>query len=250
MHDSNSRRSAVADSEDGDPASDLVLALTEVMRHTPSCRYFEPDPVPAEVLHRVLDNARFASSGGNRQGWRVVVVADPELRLALADLHRRQWDAYIDHARSGVVGFQGDGSGQLMEHGTDYAQRRLDRTDDFSAQLHTVPVLLVFYVELATLAVTDKDLDRPSVVGGGSLYTLIQNVLLGSTAEGLGSALTTLLAAEQPAVDELLGVPPGYALGALVAVGWPVAGKQYRRLSRKPVEEIAFAERWGTPFSR
>ncbi len=231
------------------PGPALVAALAEVMRHTPSCRYFRPDPVPADVLHRVLDNARFASSGGNRQGWRIVVVTDPGLRAAVADLHRRQWDTYIVHAREGVVGFQGDGSGKKMEHGTEYATRRLDRTDDFSARLHEVPVLLVCYVELATLAVTDSQLDRPSVVGGGSLYTLVQNILLGCTAEGLGSALTTLLAAEQAAVDGLLGTPPGFALGALVAVGWPEPDKQYRRLSRKPVEEIAFADRWGAPFT-
>lgn len=222
--------------------------LYEVMRHTPSCRYFESDPVPDAVLHRVFDHARFASSGGNRQGWRVVVVTDPTLRSAVADLHRRQWDLYVDHAREGVVGFQGDGSGKRMEHGTDYARRRLDRTDDFSSRLHQVPVLLVVYVELSTLAITDKHLDRPSVVGGGSVYTLVQNILLGCTAEGLGTALTTLLAAEQPEVDDLLGVAPGHALAALIAVGWPVHDKLYRRLTRNPVESFAFRDRWGEPF--
>ncbi len=218
------------------------------MRSTPSCRYFTDDDVADEVLHRILDNARFASSGGNRQGWRVVIVKDPALRAAVAGLHNRQWVPYIAHAREGVVGYQGDGSGKLMEAGTEKAMRRLDRTDEFARRLHEVPVLLVFYVELATLAVTDKDLPRQSIVGGGSLYTFLQNVLLGCTAEGLGSALTTLLAAEQPDVDTLLGVPDGYALGALVAVGWPVVEKQYTKLTRKPVEEIAFRDRWGSAF--
>ena len=75
-------------------------------------------------------------------------------------------------------------------------------------------------------------------------------MLLSCTAEGLGSALTTLLCAEQPAVDELVGAPPGFALGALVAVGWPEPGRQYRKLTRKPVEEIAFRDRWAQPFVR
>ncbi|MCP3988475.1 MAG: nitroreductase family protein [Actinomycetia bacterium] len=224
------------------------MDLYEAMRHTPSCRYFTPDPVEPEIMHRVLDNARFASSGGNRQGWRVVVVADPDLRAGLAELHRRQWEPYLEHAKEGVVGYQGDQSGQRMEAGTDYATRRLNRTDDFSTQLQDVPILLVFYVQLATLAITDSDLDRPSIVGGGSIYPFLQNVLLGCTAEGLGSALTTLLAAEQPEVDELLGVEPGMALAALVAVGWPVRDKLYRRLTRNPVEDFAFADRWGTSF--
>ncbi len=224
------------------------MELYDAMRTTPSCRYFTADPVSDEVLHRVLDHARFASSGGNRQGWRVVVVTDPEQRRRVADLHLRQWRPYVEHAREGVVGYQGDGSGKRMEAGTDFATRRLARTDDFAEQLADVPVLLVCYVELATLAITDKDLERPSVVGGGSLYTFIQNVLLACTNEGLGSALTTLLAAEQADADRVLGTPDGYALGALVAVGWPVPDKQYRKLTRLPVEQIAFRDRWGAPF--
>lgn len=225
------------------------MELYEAMRHTPSCRYFTDQPVPDDIIHRMLDNARFASSGGNRQGWRLVVVTDPAVKKAVADIHRKQWDPYFVHALEGVVGFQGDASGSKMEHGTERARRRLQRTDDFAQRLHEVPVLILPYVELATLAVTDQFLERTSIVGGGSLYTFVQNLLLAGTHEGLGSSLTTLVAAEQPAMDELLGVPPGYALGALLAFGWPQLDKQYTRLTRKPVEEIAFSDRWGEPFA-
>lgn len=224
------------------------MELYEAMRSTPSCRYFTAEPVADAVIWRVLDHARFASSGGNRQGWRIVVVSDRAKRAAIAALHRRQWDTYIQHAREGVVGYQGDASGSRMEHGTEASRRRLDRTDDFAASLAGVPILLVCYVELATLAVTDKDLPRQSIVGGGSLYTFVQNVLLGCRNEGLGSALTTLLCAEQPAVDALLGTPSGFALGALVAVGWPEPSKQHTKLTRKPVDEIVFRDYWGTTF--
>jgi nitroreductase len=224
------------------------VELYDVMRHTPSCRYFESTPVDDEVLHRILDNARFASSGGNRQGWRVVVVTDPDRRMRIADLHRRQWTTYVDHAREGTVGYQGDRSGHKMEHGTSASARRLDRTDDFSSRLHEVPVLLVIYTMLDTLAITDRHLDRPSVVGGGSVYTFVQNLLLACTNEGLGSSLTTLLAAEQPAVDQVLDAPDGAALAALVAVGHPVEAKQYTRLTRKPAEAFAFRDGFGRPW--
>jgi nitroreductase len=129
------------------------------------------------------------------------------------------------------------------------AQHRLNRTDDFSTSLANVPVLLVCCIELWTLAVTDKDLDRQSIVGGGSLYTFVQNVLLGCRNEGLGSALTTLLAAEEQEVVKLLDIPEDIAVGALVAVGWPVPEKQYTKLSRKPVEEVVFSERFGNPLT-
>lgn len=224
------------------------MELYDAMRTNPSCRYFTDDPVDPAIIHRILDHARFASSGGNRQGWRTVVVTDPPRKAAIAALHRKQWDAYIVHAREGIVGYNDGGVKGRMEANS-LAQQRLDRTDDFSQHLERVPVLLVHCVDLSTLAITDIELDRPPVVGGGSLYTFVQNVLLGCRNEGLGSALTTLLAAEEPAVVELLQIPPGFAVGALVAVGWPVPDKQYTKLRRRPVEEIAFADTWGIPFT-
>lgn len=223
------------------------MELYEAMRTNPSCRYFTDEPLDDEVLHRIFDHARFASSGGNRQGWRTIVVTDPDLKQQIADLHARQWNVYLDHAREGVVGYQTSTSDQRMD-AYDPAQKRLDRTDDFSKSLAQVPALLVCCVELWTLAVTDKDLDRQSIVGGGSLYTFVQNVLLGCRNEGLGSALTTLLAAEEAAVAELLGLPEEVAVGALVAVGWPVPEKQYTKLSRKPVEEVVYRNQYGSPF--
>ncbi len=224
------------------------MELYDAMRTNPSCRYFTDEPVENEMLHRIFDNARFASSGGNRQGWRTIVIRDPELKAKIAALHAKQWDVYVTHARDGVVGYQTSDQSKRMDS-YNPAQHRLNRTDDFTKALAEVPVLLVFCVELWTLAVTDKDLDRQSIVGGGSLYTFVQNVLLGCRNEGLGSALTTLLAAEEESVVELLDIPEDLAVGALVAVGWPQPDKQYTKLTRKPVEEVVFAERFGVPFT-
>ncbi len=223
------------------------MELYDAMRTNPSCRYFTDDPVDDATLHRIFDHARFASSGGNRQGWRTVVVREPAMKAAIAALHARQWNVYLEHAREGVVGFQTSDEKTKMDT-YDPSQHRLTRTDDFTNSLANVPALLVCCVELWTLAVTDSELDRQSIVGGGSLYTFVQNVLLGCRNEGLGSALTTLLAAEEPDVVELLGLPEGVAVGALVAVGWPEPDKQYTKLSRKPVEEVVFSERYGVPF--
>jgi nitroreductase len=223
------------------------MELYEAMRSNPSCRYFTDDHVDDTILHRIFDHARFASSGGNRQGWRTIVVTDPELKQKIADLHAKQWNVYLDQAREGVVGYQTTDTQTKMDS-YNPAQHRLTRTDDFAKSLANAPALLVCCVELWTLAVTDKDLDRQSIVGGGSLYTFVQNVLLGCRNEGLGSALTTLLAAEEAAVAELLDLPGEVAVGALVAVGWPVPEKQYTKLSRKPVEEVVFRNRYGSPF--
>ncbi len=64
----------------------VVMELYDVMRSTSAVREFTDDPLPDDVLGRILDNARFAPTGGNRQGVRVIVLRDKETRSALADL--------------------------------------------------------------------------------------------------------------------------------------------------------------------
>jgi nitroreductase len=118
----------------------------------------------------------------------------------------------------------------------------------FAQNLNEVPLHLVVFVATGDLAITDAELDRPSVVGGASVYPFVQNLLLGLRAEGLGAALTTLLAPAEPEVKELLAVPDGLALAAYVLVGeradpWP------KRLSRRPVQKFAFSDRYGEPLA-
>ena len=196
-------------------------------------RQFRPDDVPDPVIHDVLDAARFAPSGGNRQGWRVVVVKDPDTRLRLRDLYLDAWNPYIATVRAN------SGATRLQS-------RSVQAADDFAQGLHEIPVLLVVCVDLSALQVTDAGLDRQSIVGGASVYPFVQNILLASRDAGLGASLTTILCASEPAVVELLGIPDGLAVAALVALGWPV--KVPTKLTRRPVEEFAFRERYGAPL--
>ena len=71
------------------------MDLYEAMRCAPTSRRFDNRPVPRAMLLRALDAARFAPSGGNRQGWRVVAVEDPELRRKLGELYLPRWRAYV-----------------------------------------------------------------------------------------------------------------------------------------------------------
>jgi nitroreductase len=84
-------------------------------------------------------------------------------------------------------------------------------------------------------------------VGGASVYPSVQNLLLAARAEGLGTALTTLLCAAEPQVKTLLAIPDGVATAALVPLGYPARGFP-KRLARRPLEEIAFADAWGAPL--
>lgn len=65
------------------------------LRTTGAVREFTDEPVPDEVLFRILDTARFGPSGGNRQGWRVVVIRDPDTRRRMRDLYLPGWYEYL-----------------------------------------------------------------------------------------------------------------------------------------------------------
>jgi nitroreductase len=220
----------------------LADDLYELMRCAPSTRRFTGEPVARELLERVLDNARFAPSGGNRQGWRVIVVTDRELRRRLREFYEGPWDDYMIKTGGRAALDAGEASG--LPAGRLAMLRDADR---FAHEFDQAPVHLVVCVALDALAITDSELDRPSVVGGASIYPFVQNVLLGLRREGLGASFTTLLVPAEGQVRELLAIPEGFAVAGHVTVGhrdgaWP------RRLSRNAVDEFAFGERFGEPW--
>jgi nitroreductase len=209
------------------------------MRCAPSTRGFTDKPVSREVLERVLENARFAPSGGNRQGWRVIVVTDADVRRRLRELYEGPWQAYTERTGARAVLDAGEASGLPAGR-----LSMLRAADEFAHNFDSVRVHLVICVQLDALAIVDSGLERPSIVGGASIYPFVQNILLGLRAEGLGAAFTTLLARSEPQVLELLGVPEGVAVAGHISVGhratpWP------QRLTRKPVAEFTFGERYG-----
>ncbi|MHB8532633.1 MAG: nitroreductase family protein [Solirubrobacteraceae bacterium] len=220
------------------------MDLYEAMRCAPTSRRFSDQPVERDTLVRVLDAARFAPSGGNRQGWRVVVVTDPEKRRALRDLYLPHWRAYVQRMGARSPGAPTAGQSDA------FAQRRtrmVRQANEYAEQLDRVPVHVLVGVRLEDLAVTDEKLPRTSIVGGASVYPFVQNLLLALRAEGLGAAMTTLLVPAEAEVRELLAIPPEVALAAHVGVGhradpWP------KSLARKPVEEFAFGDRYGEPL--
>ncbi|MDQ6692622.1 MAG: nitroreductase family protein [Candidatus Dormibacteraeota bacterium] len=214
------------------------MNLYEVMRTAGTTRRFLPDPVPDTILFRVLENARFAPNGGNRQGWRVIIVTDGPTRRALHDLYQPPWHAYLAE-RYGII----PGTANQPD-----LPEALLRSMYFANRLHEVPVHMVVTVDLGSLAVTDRDLPRQSIVGGGSVYPFVQNLLLGLRAEGVGAALTTMIVPAEAEVKELLGIPHEQALAALIAVGFP-ADPLPTKLRRKSVEEFAVRDRFdGPPF--
>lgn len=222
-------------------------ALLEVMRTTFSCRDFTDDPVTDDQLHRILDSARFAPSGGNRQGAHVVVVRDRAVRQRLGELCGPTMRLYEAQGAAGETPFSTvvestvDADAVLARTGddtTDTATGLFDRLGD-------VPVVLVVSVDLATVASMDKDLDRVGLVTGASVYPLVWNILLAARTEGLAGVITTAVVPAENEVRDLLGLPDTHAVAAMLPLGVPV--RRLSRLSRRPVEDFTTVDRFDGP---
>lgn len=214
------------------------MNLYDAMRTTFAARDYTDDPLDDATLHRILDNARFAPNGGNRQGWKVIVVRENATRRALADLVTDPVKRYMAQVRAGenpwnsVVPSSVDA--RTVE-GTEVPPRMV-------APLLRAPVVLIVCVDLRVVASMDKDLDRVGVTSGASIYPFVWNVLLAARAEGYGGVLTTFATAAEPELKPLLGLPEHIAVAAVLPLGKPV--KQLTRLRREPVESFSMRERW------
>src|SRR6266498_2661953 len=214
------------------------MRLRDALRTTAAVREFSDEPVSDEVVYAILDTARFSPSGGNRQGWRVVLIRDCQLRRALRDLYRPAWREYLAQAKAGLVAWAPITDRErerqaIAEAAAGPALTEAERAG-FGENLDRVPVLLVRLADLRTLAATDRDHDRYTFVGGASMYPFAWSILLAAREHGLGGVLTTMLVRHEAEVRTLLAIPDEYALAAVMALGRPI--HQPSRLRRAPVE--------------
>ena len=217
------------------------MELYDVMHSTFSGRAYTSDPLPNDTIYRILDHARFAPSGGNRQGWRVIVVRDPATRQALAQLTEPAAKRYTAQVQNGENPWN-----TVDPPRVDAATiERTPAPPHLTETVMKAAVVLLICVDLRVVASTDQHLKRVGVISGASIYPFAWNILLAARQEGFAGTITTLAAAQEPAVQALLGLPSHAALAAVIPLGRPA--KALTRLKRKPVEEFAMLERWGGP---
>jgi nitroreductase len=221
------------------------MDLYDVMRTTAAVREFTDDPLPDDVLHTILDNARFAPSGGNRQGTQIVVVRDRDTRERLVEITEPGARRYHAQRAAGETPWSAYTPSAVTDE--DVAKTRVPSS--VTEPIRKAPVVLVVCVDLRAVAALDKDLDRVGVVAGASVYPLVWNILLSARNEGFGGTITTMAVAEEPALKQLLGIPDPYAVAAVVPLGRPV--RQLKRLTRADVAELTHLEHWdGPPLQR
>ena len=224
------------------------MQLLEAMRTTPSTRAFTDDELPDAVLYDILEHARFAPNGGNRQAWRLIVVRDPATKTRLAELYDLGMREYVAHAAAGVVPFVAAEAHDRTEPAVDLEAARATPLAADASYLARVPVLLVILLDLSNCSAVDSGLDRLSIAAGASVYPLAHNILLAARDAGYGGHFTSVLARQEPAVRHLLGIPDHFALATMLPLGRPA--RAVTRLRRAAVEDFTTLERFdGTAFT-
>jgi nitroreductase len=191
-------------------------------------RRVKPDPIPDEVVARILDAAIRAPSGGNSQNWRMLVVGDPEVRDRLGPIYR---DAYR-HLQENIYA----GRREAAEESGDEAALRVMRSSDWLAEnFETVPLWVMFFTR-----------NDPT---GSSIYPAVWNAMLAARGEGVGTCLTTILGVfESMRLFEVVEVPvdEGWQAAAAVSCGYPLG--RWGLAKRSRAEEVSFGDRWGEPL--
>ncbi|MEM7324893.1 MAG: nitroreductase family protein [Actinomycetota bacterium] len=213
--------------------------LYEAMSTLRAVRRLRPDPIPDEVVERVLQAACWAPTGGNQQPWRVIVVDDPARKAKLAEIYKPQWERFAKGYRSRAE--------SMSEEAAEKWLRIVKSGDHLADHLAEAPVILMFCADFRAMAVTDAKLDRISLVGGGSVYPPVQNAMLACVAEGLGCTLTTLHCLREDEVKAALEIPDPWATAAMVPIGYPV-GRGHGPISRKSPAELASRNTFDGPW--
>lgn len=207
--------------------------MIELLRTTGAARRFTADRVEPAVVHQVLEDARFAPSGGNRQPWKVAVVEDRAIRRQLGDLMQPVWDDYMARPVdvtpfNAVDDVEPDSIGHV--------------DNELLNSIEKIPVVLVVAADLRRIALMDGVLDRVPITGGASIYPFCWSILLSAHSRGLGGVMTTFLSRVEPDAAPILGLPAHHALAATIFLGVPE--HQSTKLSREPVERFATVDRF------
>jgi nitroreductase len=207
----------------------------DVVQTQRAIRRFRDEPVAPEAIRTILDAATRAPSGSNLQPWRWLVVRDDgvKARLAAALLAAVEASGFLPSMRD-----------RLVTAETPREERMYGQAIDLVTDIGAAPVLIV----PCLVGLTSPTADVQSLLAGSSIYGAVQNMLLAARALGLGTVLTTFHARFEEGLREILAIPAEATPVALVPVGYPADGERFGPTRRKPVEEVAFLDGWGTPF--
>jgi nitroreductase len=225
------------------------LDVLEAIHTARAARRFKPDPVPEELITKVLEAAIRAPSAGNSQNWAFVVVRDPEQRRKLGAVYRKASDiaSAMYAARGRPPHLTEEQFGRLMSSGS-YLWDHMADAPVILVPCQTQPKIpppasLPPDIR-ARYADEQRYVDR---IRGSSIYPAVQNVILACRALGLGTTITTNHIRCEDEAKAVLGIPADVQTFALMPIGFPL--DKMGPVTRRPVAEVTYADRWGQPWS-
>ncbi len=203
----------------------------DIIHTTRAMRRLKPDPVPDDLVRKILEAGVAAANGGNYQRWRFLVIKDTPVKKAVQVWYKKAFDE--------VVGPRYANSPPPPGISAEKYARQHHAVEHLTEHFHEAPVWIV--------ACLDEGKNTPTRTSGASIYPAVQNMLLAARALGLGSTLTTrhLLYAKE--AEAALGLPEGVHSYAILPIGWPMG--KFGPVGRTNLEDVVFSERWGQPYA-
>jgi nitroreductase len=211
---------------DGTPTGTDVF---EIMQTTRSMRRLKPDPVPDELIVKILEAGACAANGGNTQKWRFLVIKDTKIKQGVQVWYKKAFDE--------VVGPRYAASAPPPGVTADRYKRQHSAVEYLTEHYHEAPVWIVACME---------DGPNPTRSAGASIYPAVQNMLLAIRALGLGSTLTTRHLQFEKEAEAALGLPPGVHSYAILPVGYPMG--RFGPVGRGKLADIVYQDKWGQPY--
>jgi nitroreductase len=206
------------------------IDLFEIIHTTRAMRRLKPDPVPDELIRKILHAGVCAANGGNTQRWRFLVIKDPKIKKQVQVYYKRAFDE--------VVGPRYLASPPPPGVTRERYTRQHAAVEYLTDHFHEAPVWIV--------ACLDEGSATPTRGSGASIYPAVQNMLLAARALGLGSTLTTRHLLHEKEAEAALGLPPGVHSYAILPIGYPMG--RFGPVGRGPLSDIVYEDRWGQPY--
>ena len=206
------------------------MDVFEALYTTRAMRRVSEDPIPDDVLKQMIDASIRAPSGSNRQGWKFIVVTDPEIKNQLGDSYREAWDFYVKEFYGGTSDL--GASNVLDDEKAEQVIRITKSATWLSENFHKVPAMFV------VLSRNDPT--------GSSIFPAIWSIMLAGRAHGVGTCLTTVLGMFKPQqAFKILNIPSdkGWKIDAVVTAGYPLG--KWGVAKRNPVDEVTYLNTWG-----
>ena len=204
--------------------------LFETMENCRAMRRLKPDPVPDELIGRILQAGTCAPSGGNAQKWRFLVIKDRKIKEAATVWYKKAYDEIIGPRYSSIAPPPGVSPEKF--------KRQHDAVHYLTDHFAEAPVWIVACLQSAT--------NPPGAGAGASIYPAVQNMVLACRALGLGTTLTNRHMFYQKEVDAALGLPEGVISFAILPIGYPMG--KFGPVKRAPLDAVVYQDKWGAPY--